>query len=534
MCSGKFFKYIKSTFGINRLPYNIKLIDLINSDESKYDLYVELPEDYFNEWCNYPYSGVVNNTEAKKSTGAMYYDIEVVSTQHETLKDLLHPYETSLVEDFVNKFRSRPSKQLVIKTHNNGRDYRPCEFYLSYWRSYILLDTINNCKFIEKYLGEEQGKAYFESEFKRLNDYWVKKYSSTFARLATYRSFVSRLAFSESELQCTYKDISSFILRHVGSTVEDLESDMALLLELHSQWESRSKSSEITSYSAGLKELRKDIYFMFEWLCYSGLTEREVFEKWSSDSRQFKGGSDLAEVLDFEEFKLRDSFYRYVPIYIKSKNDSWNMEGVELKTLYYELEQLNSFYPWVRSFYDLHESINNKDSIHLVQPRVIDFLLTFTIRTEVLIRDLVHHKYSYEEYSFKDVLSYLSKEIESDVDRDILRLVTDKNNFNMTLLGDKPEDIFEKIDKCKVGKNWSKDKKDTFSQLLKFIASRNYFAHHSYKDEELNLHVNELPRLVLKSCLFSALYLTSLSNMNGSDSCISLVQNSGTKQKMNL
>ncbi|MGY6452809.1 hypothetical protein ACXIVA_23180 [Vibrio parahaemolyticus] len=511
MCSGKFHNYIKKTFGINKLPYNIKLIDLIRANDKNYELFIDIPEEYFNEWESYPHLGGIESTEATKATGATYSDIHIISTEDEGLPDLLHPYDTILIDIFVNSLKSRPSNPLVTKSHRNGREYRPCEFYLSYWRAYILFETVNNCKFIERYLAQEKGKPYFEAEYQRVNDYWVLNYSSTFQRVATYRAFASRFALSRADIQCTYGEVSSFVLEHLQATRDDLESDMTILLTLYKHWEGLAKSSELNSYNFGLRELKKDIYFMFEWLCSAGLSEHDVFDKWSHGGRHSGYFSTLKDVLDFEEIKFRESFTRYVPIYVQPVKNKWLNEKIELDALYLKLEGLNSFDPWMRSFYDLHESINNRDSIHLVQPRIIDCLLIFTIRTEIIIRDLIYSNFSYEKNNLKDVLSELSNQVETESDKKVLCSVTNNDKWAMTKLNSKPNDIFENIDRCSVGKAWSPSMKYSFAQLLKFVTSRNYFAHHSYKDDELNLSVNTLPREVLTSCLYSVLYLASLS-----------------------
>ncbi|EPE4802307.1 hypothetical protein ACSI5G_003212 [Vibrio vulnificus] len=513
ICSGKFNNYIKETFGIKKLPYNIELIDLIKGDDSRYELFVDLPEEYFNEWVNYPYFGGFENSEATKSTGAIYHDILIVGRNDNELSDFLHPYDSYLRVNFLNRLKSNPVDELVIKEHKNGRKYRPYEFYLAHWRAYIIFEVVNNCMFIEKYLNEERGRLYFTSEYQRVNDYWVTNYASTFKRVSTYRSFVARFINSRINYRYNGEEVSTFLLGHLQSTKEDLLSDMTGLLTIHKYWENLAKSSGLLSYEVGLKELKKDIYFIFEWLCHSGFSESELLRKWSSNNCKKENYSFLEDVLDFEEFKFRDSFTRYVPVYASSEIEDWMNKDVNLIGLYSELENLNSFYPWIRSFYDLHKSINNKDSIHLVQPRIIDFLIVFTIRTEVLIRDLIYTRFSYENYNLKDVFSYISNKIKDKFDRNTISSVSDKSNWDMTVLRNKPEDIFEKIHKCSVGKCWPKNRKYFFVQILKFVTSRNYFAHHSYKDDDLNFHANELSREVLTSCLFSVLYITSVSNL---------------------
>ncbi len=79
---------------------------------------------------------------------------------------------------------------------------------------------------------------------------------------------------------------------------------MTLLLELYSDWENKLKCHGLTSYNMGLEQLKKDIYFLFEWLCISGVSERDLLEKWSYKNRHTRSWSQLQDVLDFEEIKF--------------------------------------------------------------------------------------------------------------------------------------------------------------------------------------------------------------------------------------
>ncbi|EOX1786402.1 hypothetical protein ACPD1L_001392 [Vibrio cholerae] len=508
-CNGKFFSYMEKSFGIKKLPYDIKLLDLVKTNESMYELFVELPVEYFNEWERYPILGYANRHEDNKIRNASYYDILIHSVQDEQLSDLIHPYDTTLRDTFLKSYKVDKPKDIITYQHPNGRDYRPYEFYLSYWRSYIVFEVINNCKFIERYLNKEKGKKYIEEEYKRVNDFWVSKYGNTFNRLATYRTVKSRLVLSQADINCSYGEICTFLFNHLDISGEELESDMTLLLELYSDWENKLKYHGLTSYNMGLEQLKKDIYFLFEWLCISGVSERDLLEKWSYKNRQTRSWSQLQDVLDFEEIKFNKSFKQYIPSYSQSIN-KW-LEGVNLEQIYLELESLDSFYPWIRGFYDLHETLNNKKHIHLIQPRILDNLLVVTIRTEIIIKDLLLSKFYCQEDDLKKVFLRLSECIENNEAKAIFKSVSDKQNWKMTELRERPEDIFEKVDSCSVGKSWSSNQKYFFSQILKFVTSRNYFAHHSYKDDELNEQINELCRSVFISCLHTVLYLISLS-----------------------
>lgn len=508
-CSGKFYSYMGNTFGIKKLPYDIKLLDLIKKNESMYELFVELPVEYFNEWERYPILGYDNKNKDNKIRNASNYDIRICSVPNEQLSDLIHPYDSTLRDTFLKSYKVDKPKDLITYQHPNGRYYRPYEFYLSYWRAYVVFEVVNNCKFIERYLSKEKGEKYINEEYKRVNDLWVSKYGDAFNRLATYRTVQSRLAFSLADIDCTYGDTCAFIFNHLDISVEELESDMTLLLELHSDWENKLKNNGLTSYNVGLEQLKKDIFFLFEWLCTSGVSERDLLDKWSYQDRQARSWSQLQDVLDFEEIKFHKSFKQYIPSYSQSIN-KW-LKGINLETIYLELESLDSFYPWIRGFYDLHEALNGKKHIHLVQPRILDNLLVLTIRTEIIIKDLLLSKFSCQEGDLRKVFMKLSEYIDNNEAKAILKSVTDKQNWKMTELRDRPEDIFEKVDICSVGKSWSSNQKYFFSQILKFVTSRNYFAHHYYKDDELNEQISELCRSVLTSCLHTVLYLIAVS-----------------------
>ena len=66
-------------------------------------------------------------------------------------------------------------------------------------------------------------------------------------------------------------------------------------------------------------------------------------------------------------------------------------------------------------------------------------------------------------------------------------------------------DLFVEIDKLSP-KNWSK--KDAFflRALLTFITARNYFAHHAYKDDVINIQTSEIAKKILESLLATLLF----------------------------
>ncbi|WP_339890463.1 hypothetical protein [Neptuniibacter pectenicola] len=506
LCGGRFASYLEKKFGIKELPYDIKLIDLILNGDNTDELFVELPKEYFRgERVKESSSDFVKN--------AAFHDVYITSHDDSGLRDFIHPYETSLNKSFKEKYKTNHPVNLADYEDSNGHKFRPYESYMAYWRAYVIFETVQNCKFIDLYLDKVNGIDVFKRKYNQVNKLWVDKYSSSFNRLALFRSFITRVQMSNNTIKFTYSDISNFLLDHCDSSILDLKSDMTTLLEIHHNWKDNFKRSGLAAYESALNLLKKDIYFLFEWLCYAGMKEDEVIEAWAYKDRQMQSWSQLKDVLDFEEIKFFESFKQYVPCYSENIKD-W-LSCYELPTIYDYLKSLDSFSPWIRGFYDLHALINEKDDIRLVQSRVIDNLLILSIRTEIIIREVYSSLSGTQEPDLLKKLFIELPELVSDSkSTSVFKAIVDKENWRLTELKDRPENIFAKVDACNVGKNWSKDQKYFFKQLLKFVTSRNYFAHHSYQDAELNNHITELCRNVFVSCLHSVLYITALSTRN--------------------
>lgn len=511
-CDGKFLSFMKENFNITKLPYGIKLVDLIISGAKTDELFVKLPVEYFNKWKNYPVLGFnEEDSNSETTSNAKFFNLKMLPIESSNLNDFLHPYDTVLKTPFLNRYKSEHPFALEVKEHANGRKFRPYESYLAYWRSYVIFETVQNCKFIDRYLDSERGIAFFKKTFFCLNEFWVKNYSDTFNRIALYKSFMTRIRLANNTECFTGGEISEFILSHCKSSILDLQSDMTLLLKIHSTWKRKYNTSTITSYVQAIELLKKDIYYLFEWLCYTGMSETEVIEKWSysENDREMREWSELKGVLDFEELKFSSSFIKYVPHYSKSLEHQ--IPSCRYTQIYDYLKSFGSFSPWIRGFYDLHKSINNKTHIQLIQSRVIDNLLLISIRTEIVIREIfssISNEPSPDD--LRTIFLGLPKFIQDDISSSVFNRISDNANWKLTKLNERSEDIFSKLSSCNTGKNWSNEQKYFFEQIFKFITSRNYFAHHYYKDEELNDQVNSLARDVLVSCLNSLLYISAL------------------------
>lgn len=506
LCKGRFYSFLSEKLNIKKLPYNLKLLDLILEGCISPDLFVQLPITYFNSWTNYPVLEPVNGSHDKDIA---YYNLIIIPRDETQLSDFCHPYDAKLKKSFIKKFSTLLPKSLTKYKHPNGRSFYPNELYLSYWKGYVILETLCECKFIDRYLSKGEGSVIFKNKLKKNNVKWNSKYASIFNAISHYRTFTSLHHFSNSKIQCTYGDISEHLLAISKIEISELESGLELLLQLHKDWTRKWESDGLLEFNFSLKSLKRDIYFLFEWLCSAGYNERDLFNKWQYKNRQPASWSQLKNVLDFEEIDFEDCFKRYVPIYSKKVEDWVSLDG--LSNTYNKLSKYKSFEPWIRSFSDLHKSINMKGDIKLNQPRLLDNLLIITIRTEVLIRAICSKVIGENEPDdLNNIFLKLAENLTDNKAKSIFITVSD--NSKLTKLQNRPERVFKEIEENTIGKKWSDEQKYFFKSILKFITSRNYFAHHYYKDHEFDTHTNELCGDILTSCLHTILFVIEATN----------------------
>ena len=505
MCSGDFFTFLSKELHLKKLPYDIKVIDLIIESCIDVDLFVELPKLYFENWHNFPVTGHHAGKGVTNDFGdAGYYNLIISPDDEASLSELSHPYDGQMNESFKKRFGVEPPTKLIKYDHPNGRSFYPNEAYLAYWKAYIILEAANECLFIDRYVSKDEGSQIFKDRVMSVNKKWSDQFALIFGAISHYRTFTSQLHHIKPTLVQTYGEISQHLLDRASITAKELKTGLGTLLELHKDWTRKLKNNGMSEFNFAIKSLKRDIYFLFEWLCSLGFSEKYLFKKWTYSNRQAAPWSQLKDVLDFEEIFFRTTFERYIPIYCKDDSKWFDLDGVA--ETYDQLNKYPSFEPWIRSFSDLHKSINKREDIALAQPRLLDTLLVMTIRTEVLIRTMVLDLSGEQEPDdLKDVFRELSAYIADDASKTVLITVAD--NCDLTKLQDRPESVFDRIENSNIGKKWSNKQKYFFKVVLKFVTSRNYFAHHYYKDHEFNTHTNKLCGEVLICCLQTILFI---------------------------
>jgi len=497
-CTGKFGQELK-TVGIDKFPYGITLSELIQCGALAPSLYVELPKEYFDSWKNFAECPRQSDTEDKDFAGM--YACEPNPHHARELHQLLHPYDGVLGEGFKAKFQAHVPESFPECTHPNRGKYIPAEAYLPYWQVYALADGFYKYRHAESFLSIHDGKAKCLDLIQSASNKFINKYVEVFDRLSWYKTLFVGVSFSEFKSSCG--DVIELAQQQSGATSELLHQDLKLLLELDAEWNYIIKKYGCAVLTKARSNLAKDIYLVYEQLRLIGAPAQGIFKDFTPD-RFGSTYTPLHDVLKFEWLELKDSFITFGQYYcIQIQQCGYGCT----EDVFDNLIQVPGFDAWIRAFHDLHGSINKSDetSLHFKQSRIVDSLIVMSVRTEIVLREMFREELGDQADvdSNRKLLTLLKIHMQEKSQK-ILETCSNEVS-EKTRLKDKPSEIFEKID-CIEPKNWSKNNIYFLRSILKFITARNYFAHHAYKDNELNIQTSSLSEKILESLLATLLF----------------------------
>ena len=246
---------------------------------------------------------------------------------------------------------------------------------------------------------------------------------------------------------------------------------MDILLAFHWQWNNDFKRNKKFMYKKSLEVLEQDIWFLYEWLCslHSGDGETIFIEKWSQDHTRCElGWTDIKKIVRYEEFFIEKKFITSVPTY----QNILPKKTADLYEIFKQLSHYDSFWPWARSFHDMHKSLNTTGLVVYQQPRIIDYLIILTIRTEIVIRTIFADWCTEETPSdLKNLIKQASNSTSINDNEKRMLISIAGNDWQLTDLRTMPENIFQKIDDCETGLSWGKEVRFIFKQILKFGCS---------------------------------------------------------------
>ena len=497
-CTGKFGTQLKK-IGINKFPFGITLSDLIQCGALVPSLYVALPKEYFANWKNFP--ECPRQSDCADETMAEMYDCQPMPQRAANLHELLHPYDGELQSSFREKFKADIPDSFPVCEHSSSGKYIPAEAYLPYWQIYALAGNFHKYRHAESFLSVEDGRAKCLQLINPTSVEFINKYSDTFVRVSWYKTIAAGANFSKSNF--TYGKLIQLTQEHSNVTVDLLKEDLRLILELDAEWHSILKKNGCTVLEKARSALSKDIYLIYEQLRLLGTPAKCIFENFTPNGF---GASytPLHDVLQSEGYGFRKSFISLGSHYC-SQVQKWDYDCTE--EVFDSLIQVPGFDAWIRAFHDLHESINDpqKRPVSFRQNRIVDALIVMSVRTEIVLREMFRSDIESEidEKDNKSFFNSLQPYLKGKATKIIETLIHEI--VKKTRLEKKPIDLFSEIDTLNP-KNWPRENIYFLHSLLKFITARNYFAHHAYKDDELNIQTSNLAKQILESLLTTLLF----------------------------
>ncbi len=440
---------------------------------------------------------------------------------------LLHPYDgkDEKCKEFIQRFKAEIPESFESRIHSNDSEYKA---YFNYSVGYIFIEALGDgYEYIENFLSRCEGKKKLFKNFSETYERWNQSsLLNIFDRLSYYMTAMSiylwheRVFYQNEAPPFSFRDAALFIAEETGYSHEEMEEDMVKLIDpqrsnffpLFQEWKRNSEKNCL--YKPAVELLRRDIYFLLKWMCYlSGKTTAYYFEKKWPKYETLRGKwnpkvSYLNDALEYEDFELKDIFLQHIPLYIENINErimpkEENARYKRLSEIYERLTQYDEFKPWNRAFKELHKSLAMNGRIDFNQTRIIDYLLIITIRTEILIGSICGCEG--EDRAIKKIFQKLEKNFcDGSKERALFSMIINKDSMKLTRLETTPEEIFAQIENIPKVRSWSDNTFNLFKPIMKFITARNYFAHHCYKDDEIN-RIGETPGKILSSCVEAVL-----------------------------
>jgi hypothetical protein len=240
-------------------------------------------------------------------------------------------------------------------------------------------------------------------------------------------------------------------------------------------------------------ELQKDVFLSVQWLCHlTGNPFEHYLREWGDPPHlQQEAMAKLADVLPFSDHHNRKQFLRNAPYYLSTYNallsDSNKLVGLNLSArVDILLSQNQSFNGALFAFSEMHDAMtwdSNRKGIQFDERRPLDFYAHFATRVEHALREHITRTSTTSE-KVPDLLSELMVRCaEKQKISDAVKTQFKKLYKDLTNLYDQPEDPIGKI--MQLSTDLSRIDKYLLQSFLCANLARNYFAHHSYLDNEL-------------------------------------------------
>ena len=507
---GCFGQYIYLRLDWKTLPYRISMSELLTSGSLIPDVFLCFPEEEFLQWENFPCEPFQG--KPPKNLLSVLRNKDVTTSY----SDLVHPFDRLSKPEELERFSCSTIPEVLSPVYHPMANtfFYPYEAYFSYWKMYVLVDALYRLYNIEELLPADSGKDKIKSRLKEVSSQWDVKYSNAFNDLAIYKRSWD---FLIREKKIEEKEISNLLLEKAKITVDRLEDNMYVLLELFGCWRDAVISSSIgkVHYGRAIKHLRSDIYYLLRWLCgATGKTEDYYFDKYEHEKNSCFH-CKLSSAIEYENFDLKGRFTSFFLSYLdKDYRDKLELDPKELYD--FLIDHCDGFQVWVRAFYDLQDqrkAPSYTDPLILSQPRIVDHLSVITSKTEPILKYLLETLGS-KPSSIKGVFSELKKldscsptPLKEEHHYIVNRVITEWRKVSYIDFGNTDFDnMFNCISNLNFSNKSNKFKRIAVLNLLKFVVVRHYFSHSGKHDGKLNF-VGENSVNVLKYSIYTIVFV---------------------------
>lgn len=202
----------------------------------------------------------------------------------------------------------------------------------------------------------------------------------------------------------------------------------------------------------------------------------------------------------------------YLADFDQHVSDQQRVTSQDIEKLVEKLWQSHdSFRGFCRAFSQLHGHliVQGDGEIDFRSFAVMDYFLVMALRAEVLLADiLMCYSNNEKSMTLKDIIGEFGANLPPNTPWAKGINHTISHWKELTNLRDKPDDPFKRIQEKMIGVGGKDPDVEFAIQLLTFGMTRNYFAHHTYFDNQFLERNGKIGRAGLVSILVAVIYLT--------------------------
>jgi hypothetical protein len=419
-------------------------------------------------------------------------------------------------------------------TTKEGRTYTPYVDYFYHWQGYALIDVIRFSDVIGNQPILNTPDAAIEAKaMARVVDHvkdwaprgvlsaparWggLQKLMTWLSHYRAYRDAHNYWQRQHPEDKTSYRKGSLELAARLGVTEDFLAHSIKTnLLALAEDWQ-RTTGRKADWIKPAWSKLQGDVYLAIEWLCLlSGNLLEFYLDLWSyPPSRQSDGTAELVEVLPYEFYTDRISFFRNAPHYLSAYNatllEEHQLGGEKLKGVVDSLRAKNyPFGSFLRSFSEMHSCLTYKfedfGKIDFKERKPLDYFALVAIRAEACLMSPLLESKELDDPTkpLKRLEDYILHHAQQ---RQLSASAIDtfQANIKITKLHKRPDDAITRIIALSPPQ-LTPYERYMAQAFLCCVLARNYFAHHFYNDKKL-LRDDE-SAFLLGGVLVTVLYL---------------------------